>query len=223
MGLFSSSGGGAIRALASRTDAGFQDAIGGIEASSIANQDSAVLPLKAQAEVLKQSQDFRDPLMEQALTDGLRQKAQAEREKANSAAGVTGASRGDNALLGLRAASQGLLQHRSHFLQKRTQDISALSQLLVQSGSLQSSFSTARTGAISKLQADRLSTLASLEQAAIEMDNRPSAFASILGAAISSFAGSATGSDLLGTGIGALFGVGGDGPTSEAAEAAGSN
>ncbi len=205
MGLFSSQGGGAVRALATRTDAGFEDAIGGIQASSIADETSAVLPLQAQAELLRQSQDFRDPLMEEALTEGLRERATAEREKADSASGVTGANRGDHSLLTLRSISQGLLQHRSSFLQRRTQDINALSELLVQTGNLKSRFSTARTSAISSLEANRLATIAELEQAAIELDNQPSAFASILGAAVSSFSGSTAGSDLIGRGIGSLF------------------
>lgn len=205
MGVFGGSGGGSMRGLASRTDAQFQDVIGQVGAQSDAAQDSAVRPLEAQAELLKKSQDFRDPLMEESLNEGLRQRAKAAREKANVAAGPTGSARADSSRLDMEAVSRGLLQHRSNFEQRRQTDIKALTSILSNTGALKSQFTTAKLGNISTLQASRLSTVAGIEQAAIEADNQPSFLANMLAAGVSSFAGSETGGNLIGSGIEKLW------------------
>lgn len=194
-----------MRALAAQTGAQFESAASEIEAASLASEAAALAPMQEQAELLRMSKDYRDPLIEEGITQGLREQVEMQKRKADVAAGPTGVSRGDSSLLALRALSQGLLQSKSAHIQRHQANVAALSDMIKAQGSLRSSYSQARTGAISSLQAQRLSTVASLQQAAIELDQQPSVLASMLAGGISSFAGSEGGSELIGAGIGKLF------------------
>lgn len=194
-----------MRALAAQTGAQFESVASDIEAASLASEAAALAPMQEQAELLRMSKDYRDPLIEEGITQGLREQAEMQKRKADVAAGPTGVSRGDSSLLALRALSQGLLQSKSAHIQRHQANVAALSDMIKAQGSLRSSYSQARTSAISSLQAQRLSTVASLQQAAIELDQQPSVLASMLAGGISSFAGSTGGSELIGAGIGGLF------------------
>lgn len=206
MGIFGGDSSGELRALASSTDREYRDLEGELSASHEQALLEAIAPLRDKADTFDKLADFRDPMLERALMEGLKQRETQERRQSAQAAGLTGGMRPGDLFTILLAQSQGFLSYQSRVFQERKENLTASVELLKSAGMLETEGATARLSSMAQLGASRIENVANLQAAAIEASNQPSVLANILGGALAAFAGTATGGTLIGEGFKHLFG-----------------